>query len=159
MKDALGHGSDNRGGGQQQAPAHQGKVNQVGRPVTLSPAVLATIQNNPGGFSITPKGQQPESGYMVSIPGHTQIVNEADLAGPHSQDIMNKYASDHADALSRTGAHIGGWTNKDEGKTYLDVSQNIKNKNAAVNVGTKRNQIAIWDVKKSREIPTGGTGK
>ena len=152
MKDAKGHGSDPRGG------AHSSGVESVGRQVTVSPKVLETIRNSPGGFSITPDGQQPTNGYMVSIPGHSQIVSESDLAGPRGKDIMDSYAKTHSDALSQPGAHFGGWTDKEAGKTYLDVSQNIPKLATAYSLGVNRNQIAIWDVAGSKEIPTGGRG-
>jgi hypothetical protein len=154
MKDALGHGSDTRGGPQD--AAHQTGVNRVGNRVT--PTVLDVVRSNPGGFSVTPSGTQPKGGYMVSLPGHSLIVNEADLAGPKGRDILESYAQQHSAALDQPGAHFGGWTDKTSGKTYLDVSQNIHGKFTAIQKGRARNQISIWDVKRSKEIKTGGTG-
>jgi hypothetical protein len=155
MKDAGGHGSDTRGGPQQ--PAHQSGVNKVGNRIT--PAVLDVVRNNPGGFSVTPNGTSPTGGYMVSLPGHSLIVNEADLAGPKGRDILEGYAQQHAQALAQSGAHLGGWTDKASGKTYLDVSQNVSRASHAIKLGKERNQIAVWDVKRSREVKTGGTGE
>jgi hypothetical protein len=152
MKDAKGHGSNARG-------THaSGILKAAPMAPVVRPEVLQYIRANPGGFSITPKGKTPDSGYMVSVPGRTKIVNEADLAGPNGKDILQQYARDHADVLSQSGSHFGGWTDKATGKTHLDVSNNIKNRDRAVSAGTKRNQIAIWDVRKNREINTGGTG-
>ena len=116
MKDAKGHGSDPRGG------AHSTGVESIGRPVAFSPKVLDIVRNNPGGFSVTPDGKQPSDGFMVSLPGHTQIVNESDLSGPKGAQILNDYGQAHAGALAQPGAHVGGWTDKESGKTYLDVS-------------------------------------
>lgn len=149
MKDALGHGS----------AAHGSGIAKVGN-LQLHPKVLKTITKNPGGFSVRPtNGTMPKSGYMVSIPGHTQIVSESDLSGPGGQQVISQYAREHADVLSDPRAHIGGWTDKESGKTYLDVSHNIAGRSAAVNTGRKHNQIAIWDVKRAREIRTGGSGE
>ena len=72
-------------------------------------------------------------------------------------EIAIEYARNHSSELSQPGATLGLWTNK-AGKTFLEVSQNIEDRDAAVNAGKARNQIAIWDVK-SAEIPTSGTGK
>lgn len=153
MKDAKGHGSNKRG-------VHAGAVERIGKPLKLASNILAQIRANPSGFSLKPtNGEQPANGYMVSLPGHTRIVSESDLKGPHAEKILSEYSRQHALALSEKGAHIGGWTDKESGHTYLDISHNIKNKNAAVRAGRARNQIAIWDVKKGREIRTGGTGK
>lgn len=142
MKDAKGHGSN----------AHNAGINTIGK-VLLHPNVINAVKKNPDGFSVKPStGQMPKSGYMVSMPGHTQII-------PHATpDLVAAYANEHSGALQQQGAHIGGWTDKASGKTYLDVSHNIRNKNAAIQAGRARNQIAIWDVKNGREINTGGDG-
>lgn len=151
MKDAKGHGSNKRG-------VHAQGVEQVGN-LNLHPNVLSTIMKNPGGFSVKPSsGLSPKSGYMVSLPGHTQIVAESDIKGPNGSALIQNYARQHAGALQQAGAHIGGWTDSESGKVYLDVSQNIRNKGEAVHQGVARNQKAIWDVKRQREISTGGTG-
>lgn len=153
MKDAKGHGSNKRG-------VHAGGIERIGKPLRLASNILTEIRANPGGFSLKPQdGAKPTGGYMVSLPGHTAIVRESDLSGPHAEKILAEFSKEHSTALSQKGAHIGGWTDKESGQTYLDISHNIKNKNAAVRAGRTRNQIAIWDVKKGREIRTGGTGK
>jgi hypothetical protein len=150
MKDSKGHGSDKRG-------AHAGGVNKVGRSVSKN--VLDMIRNNPHGFSITLDGDQPKGGYMVASPGHSEIHSTDELASDRGPAIVNSYASAHADALAEPGAHIGGWTDPETGKTYLDVSHNIANRQAAIAAGRQRNQIAIYDVKHGTDIKTGGTGE
>lgn len=145
MKDALGHGSN----------AHTSKIAQIGA-MKVHPQAIMTARHNllhNGGFSVKPAtGAAPKSGYMVSIPGHTQIVH-----GDVDEAHLAKYAADHADVLQHPGAHIGGWMN--EGKTYLDVSHRYDKKSEAIKAGKAHNQIAIWDVKKGAEINTGGTGE
>lgn len=151
MKDALGHGSNPRG-------EHSGKIDQLGEPKLVHPKVLSHIQKNPGGFSIDPEGRKPRSGFMVSLPGHTLKVNESDLAGPTGSAILERYAQLHSDVLSQRGAHLGGWTDKETGTTHLDISHNIRDRKEAIRAGRARNQIAIWDVKRGKEIRTGGRG-
>lgn len=151
MKDAKGHGSNKRG-------LHASGIERVGN-VRLHPKVIDTVIKNPGGFSVKPNnGAVPATGFMVSLPGHTRIVSEADLRGPGGRALLARYARENAGALQQPGAHLGGWTDKASGKTYLDISHNIKSKGQAVRAGRARNQIAIWDVKNGREIRTGGTG-
>src|SRR5450830_120630 len=106
------------------------------------------------------RGDYPELYEGLFAPNKTGkgILDAAELTGPRAVEIANEYASNHSSALSQPGATLGGWTNKAESKTYLDVSQNINDREAAVNAGKAWNQIAIWDVK-SAEIPTGGSGK
>jgi hypothetical protein len=149
MKDAKGHGSNKRG-------IHASMVEQVGN-VQLHPNVLNTIRKSPLGFSVMPtNGKSPTDGFMVALPGHSRIVPEKEMAGPRGLGIVAEYAKANAAALQQPGAHIGGWT--DKGRTYLDVSLNIKNKSAAVKAGKNQNQISIWDVKRKRAINTGGDG-
>lgn len=106
------------------------------------------------------RGDYPELYESLFSPNKTGkgILDAAELTGPRAVEIAIEYARNHSSALRQPGATLGGWTNKAESKTYLDVSQNINDREAAVNAGKARNQIAIWDVK-SAEIPTGGTGK
>jgi hypothetical protein len=106
------------------------------------------------------RGDYPELDESLFSPNKTGkgIPDAAELTGPCAVEIANEYARNHSSALSQPGATFGGWTNKAESKIYLDVSQNINDREAAVNAGKARNQIAIWDVK-SAEISTGGTGK
>jgi len=152
MKDEKGHGSEKRG----TAP-HQFGVNRVGQPV-LSNKVLAMVASNPRGISVAPNGKQPSSGYMVSLPGHSTAVSSA-VFRSFPESVAADFASKHADALKQPGAHLGVWENPADGKTYLDVSQNIARRNEAIKTGAERNQIAIHDVKRRRDIHTGGTGK
>lgn len=145
-------GAGGAGGG------HSAGVNSVGKPV-VHPSVVETIRNSPEGFSVTPSGESPTKGYMVSIPGRTKILDKGALAGHAAQGIIDDYARKNADVLGKSGAHIGGWHDKDSGKVYLDVSQNVASQREATKLGKLHNQIAIWDVKRKREIHTGGTGE
>lgn len=154
MKDAKGHGSDGKGG-----PAHMRGVMKATGKIQVKPEVVQHIQRNPGGFSITTQGKTPTGGYMVAAPGRTKIVSESDISGPGGHRLIEQYARENADALRQPGAHLGGWTDQSTGKTYLDISHNIKDRDRAVSAGVKRNQISIWDVKNGREINTGGTGE
>jgi hypothetical protein len=52
--------------------------------------------------------------------------------------------------------YLGTWLN--EGKVYLDVSENIMDRAEAIRLGQERNQLAIYDVVAGDSIDTGGTG-
>src|ERR1035438_8277005 len=60
------------------------------------------------------------------------ILPATQLTGPRAVEIANEYARNHSSALSQPGATLGEWTNKAESKIYLDVSQNINDREAAV---------------------------
>lgn len=137
---------------------HSAQVNNIGKTLVAS-SVVDTIRNNPNGFSVRPTGEQPTKGYMVALPGRTKILAKDALHGEAAHAIINDYARANADVLSKPGAHIGGWQDSKTGKVYLDIANNIGSQRAAVKEGKIANQIAIWDVKRHREIRTGGTGK
>lgn len=146
-----------KGNAQANGVAHQAGVGQVGQK-TVSERVLDVIRSNPNGFSVTPKGDQPTKGYMVSVPGRSRILASNDLKGPAAQEIIEDYARRNSDILKQAGAHIGGWEDSKTSKVHLDVSHNISRASHAIRAGRERNQIKIWDVKRKREIDTGGTG-
>lgn len=152
-KDGKWDGAGGVGGG-----SHAAGVNGVGKS-SVSSKVLDVIRNNPNGFSVSPKGDVPTKGYMVAVPGRSHVLSDNELHGPAAHEIIESYARKNADALREPGAHIGGWRDSASGKTYLDVSHNIPRVREAVKAGKAANQIAIYDVKRGREIQTGGTGK
>lgn len=137
--------------------AHSAAVEKVGRD-SVSAKVLAVIRSNPRGFSVTPQGDVPKKGYMVAVPGHSRILSPQEFNGKNAQAIVNDYARKNAAILKEPGAHIGGWQDRKSKQVYLDVAHNIPRQRDAVKAGKSRNQIAIWDVKRRREIRTGGTG-
>lgn len=147
MKDAKGHGSN----------AHNSGIAKIGK-IMLHPNAIKTVAQADGSVKPT-TGTSPRSGYMVSIPGHTEVVDADALKGPQAADIVSRYANTHAEALADPRAHIGRWQEPGTNKVYLDVSHNIRTKREAVQKGIAHNQIAIWDLKHGREINTGGTGE
>ena len=154
MKDAKGHGSNPRG-------AHAAGVDSVGRPAPqISDAALAVIRNTPPGEggSVTPGGQQPTAGYMVSLPSRTKELEVGELQGPNARAILNSYAQTHSDAFSNPAMHFGLWHDPDTKKMSLDPSENVMDRATAIRLGQERNQKEIWDVKNGVGIKTGGTG-
>src|ERR1035437_296789 len=102
MKDALGHGSETRGG------THASKIDQIGKPV-LSPKVVQGILSTPPGEGFTMRlkdGAAPPQGYQVAIPGHAFPGG----SGPTNEAALQAWATEHAAALKQAG-HIGGYNN------------------------------------------------
>ena len=58
------------------------------------------------------------------------------------------------------GRYVGGWTDPRTGKRYVERSTRVSPGHEALakSLGRMRNQISIWDLKRHREIRTGGTG-
>jgi hypothetical protein len=104
-------------------------------------------------------GAEPTKGFMVAKGGKQSAIVDADefydpVKGPKAMSSFLK-----SNRELSTGAYLGLWHNKGDGKVYLDVSENIMDQGAAVSAGRKRDQISIWDVANFKEIDTGGTGQ
>jgi hypothetical protein len=128
-------------------------------PVVAS-SILERVRDN-GGLSVNMvDGSEPTSGYMVAKGSqYGSIASESDfydaIKGPKIlADYMKKNKSD----LGTGKNYLGLWHNKDDGQVYLDISENIQDRDRARSLGLKRDQISIWDVANFSEIETGGTG-
>jgi len=103
-------------------------------------------------------GSMPDKGYMVSKPTRlSRIVPSKDFYDPkEGWKILREYEKEHSADLATGRNYLGTWEN--EGKVFLDVSQNIMDRDKAISLGASRDQKKIWDVVNQREIDTGGTG-
>lgn len=54
--------------------------------------------------------------------------------------------------------YTGAWTDTSTGKRYVEQSTRVSSAPLARSLGRMRNQISAWDLARSREIKTGGTG-
>ncbi len=75
-----------------------------------------------------------------------------------TEEEIDSYLNQNKDILSGENS-FGAWFNKDNGKTYLDIVTTLPDRDKAIELGKKHNQIAIFDLKNFVEIPTGGTGE
>lgn len=149
MKDAKGHGSNPRGD-------HSAGVDKIGV-INIHPKAIAMLARRDA--TVKPEtGAQPRAGFMVGTLGREQVVNPDAFSGPRGVALLKDFANRNADALSAPNAAIGRWTGPD-GRVYLDVSHNIRDRRSAVRLGQAHNQIAVWDLKRKRAVPTGGTGR
>lgn len=108
---------------------------------------LAKELASEGGFSVSARGARPRSGVMVS-----RVGDEVRIPGIPSSDELAAY---YAQVESRMGPgrYLGGWV--DDGDTYIDVSNRFPaaGQQAQHALGANE-QLAGWDVGRSREIPT-----
>lgn len=99
-----------------------------------------------GGFSVSPNGDTPKSGFMVSIRDLYKI--SLDLI---EQDEIN-FASDIA---SEVNGYIGGWLDTADTNVnnfYMDISVNIQDREKALQVARENGQLAIYDIEKNESI-------
>ena len=126
----------------------------------VASSILERVKEN-GGLSVNMvDGSEPTSGYMVAKGSqYGSIATEADFYDPiKGPKILADYMKKNKSDLATGKNYLGLWHNKDDGKVYLDISENIQNVDTARTLGAKRDQISIWDVANFAEIETGGTG-
>ena len=144
------HGSDGRfssgGGG--------------GMGAGVASSILERVKAN-GGLSVNMvNGSEPTSGYMVAKgTAYGKTVSAEDFYDPaKGPKILADYMKENKSDLATGKNYLGLWHNTEDGKVYLDISENIQSKSEAISAGRSRDQISIWDVANFAEIQTGGTG-
>lgn len=61
-------------------------------------------------------------------------------------------------AVEKGARYEGVWTDPKTGTTYTEKSNRVSSQALAKSLGRRRNQIAVWDLGKGREVNTGGSG-
>jgi len=84
----------------------------------------------------------------ATLPG--QSLSAADL---------HAYVQANQHLLQDARNNVGTWYNRDMDETYLDVSTTVADRDEAVAIAARYNQIAIYDLAGRLEIETGGTGE
>lgn len=99
-----------------------------------------------GGFTMSAHNETvPKKGYMVSLRGHEQVKS-----GDVTPTDIRQYAKSKKKHLRGGDRYLGGWV--DEGKTYLDTSQWVKDRKEAEELGRKHGQLAIYDLKSKQAV-------
>jgi len=126
----------------------------------VASSILERVKTN-GGLSVNMvNGSEPTSGYMVAKgTEYGKTVSAEDFYDPQKgPKILADYMKEHKEDLGTGKNYLGLWHNTEDGKVYLDVSENILDRGAAITAGQSRDQISIWDVANFAEVQTGGTG-
>ena len=110
------------------------------------------------GFSVRATDfKTPTRGYMVARPEGGVVIDAPDLES--TKQGLKDFMAQNKDRFAQDPTlYIGGWKDSNTGKLYLELSDNVASKRIATELGTRRDQVAVWDVVGSREIGTGGTG-
>jgi hypothetical protein len=91
---------------------------------------------------------------VAKFPERTQIID-----GDLTPEMLQDYVQRNADVLSDPLHSIGTWKNAENGKTYLDVTETLDDLAAATESGTRRGELAIFDLQKMQEIPLPAAAK
>jgi hypothetical protein len=110
------------------------------------------------GFSVSPhSGDAPQSGYMVALDGHThrypaEILDDPDRLHKAIDDMLMS----ERESFQGKDMYLGGWV--EDGKLWLDPSQNVQDRSTAEHLGKARDQVGIFDLQNFSTIDTGGSG-
>lgn len=97
---------------------------------------IAKIIRN-GGATLNRQGEKVNfsRGYQASKKDcYTIGVEKVDKISKAVNELLNRIGRDE---------YVGLWV--DSGLVYIDISENIKNRKKALNIGTARHQISIFD--------------
>ena len=103
---------------------------------------LDLIKSN-GGFTLTKDLQAKQGGFACSISGHETIY---DMDSVSELDIVEYIASKRELASKNTNLCFGSWLDTETNKLYLDLSEVLDDRKAALKKAYKRNQLAIFDL-------------
>jgi hypothetical protein len=115
------------------------------------------------GFSVNERtGRIPRTGVMSSIHGH-----EAVHPGVASPEQIGDFRSEKAQPLSQPSHFLGGWHDRREDETSLDVSRRFGTVQKGYNFARSQGQKAIFDLGSFSErevhygprLPYRGTGR
>ena len=112
----------------------------------LYSVVEDTLTN--GGLTVKPFiGEKPETGYMVALEGYELQVPVSEFF----TGVVADYIGEHAQKLmSNPALCLGTWVN--EGTVYLDLSENVPNREKALELGKERGQLAIFSLDTFEEV-------
>lgn len=119
---------------------------------------LATRLHEPdGGYTYNPRtAKDVTKGFAVAThEDRGRVLTNAKSAG--ASDVSS-FAEANSDLLAEPRNMLGGWHDPDTGKAHLDISEVFDDRDEAIAVGRKHNQISIMDLSTFETIPTGGTG-
>lgn len=120
-------------------------------------AEIVALHNAGGGatFSLLYGDMVNKPYFSVSIfPDLSHVVNGKLIDSEAIESFIKPYVG-----LAKDGKiAIGTWYDIDRGKTFIDFSLLIKDRETAVKLAEKYNQIGIFDLAKMEYIETGGSG-
>jgi len=76
-----------------------------------------------------------------------------------TKEQLLEFMRNHEGLLRNEKVAIGTWFNPDDNRTYLDFSVVIQDRDFAIGLGKRYNQIGIFDLEKMEYIEIGGTGE
>lgn len=94
--------------------------------------------------------------FVVSVFPEKSAVESGSIISPMQ---LRGFIRDNYDLLLDPRNNIGTWYNGAEDETYLDVSTAFRQREDALALAVRCNQIAFYDLAQASEVPTFGTGE
>jgi hypothetical protein len=102
-----------------------------------------------GGVTFNGFELNPDLGYMVSFPGLELKLNINEF----SLRALERFVSENLPILeSVSNSFVGVWLNPDDNCYYLDISEQLFDKEHALRTGMLRDQLAIFDLSEGKTI-------
>lgn len=103
---------------------------------------------NNGGITFRLNDDAPTSGYLVSIPAFSQVV-EKDF----TEQVLKEFVDRNKHLVETVpNLYFGVWLDTDTGFWHLDLSGLAPDKESGIRTGHVAHQLAIWDVRNNKEI-------
>jgi hypothetical protein len=127
------------------------RIDNVTKLVTAK-AVTSLLET--GGFTISPAGVSPKSGYVVALAGNEVVygIEGGVLSYEEADSCIASYLSPWrvASVLTAHGAHFGGWVEND--RLFLDVSVVVRTEAKAMELGREYRQKAVYCLHTAKTI-------
>jgi hypothetical protein len=118
----------------------------------MNATLITTRTLASGGCTYNPSSDTYLSGepfYAVAMyPECEQVLSLKDFT-PGS--IYN-YAKEHKNILKHSKNSIGTWIDRDTNEIYLDISRTVSDRDVALAIAKRTNQLAIFDLLNLEEI-------
>ena len=93
--------------------------------------------------------------YVVSLFPDLGVIKEGKEI---SRQELTEFIERNYDLFKDPRVCLGTWYNEADGNTYIDINVVMADKEKAVALGKKYNQISIFNLETFEETPTGGDG-
>jgi len=122
---------------------------------TIQQVLLETAST--GGSTASPTGfKVPESGYMVGGLTPSLIFGSDLLDGAAHREVAEErifnWLRKHPAMIMNPNIYLGGWIDNFYGMVYIDLSEWMQHKDAAIDRARTLGEIAIWDLAEGKEI-------
>lgn len=126
------------------------KVSETMIPAPLEHVVEVAYRDTQetGGTTIGLSGKQPTTGFALSPFKNGETTVPENQFSPQS---IVEFISNNFGSLSMPDYYLGAW--KHEGLVYLDVTQVLADREAAIEAAINAEQLAIFDLDNFEEIP------